>query len=71
KSKALRQAKLDYMNSEVVEELKHPFYWAGFIVVGDNAPLVASRNPIWIYIGIVLVLAIVYFLRRKLFKRLQ
>ena len=71
KSKALRQAKLDYMNSKIVEELKHPFYWAGFIVVGDNAPLVASRNPIWIYIGIVLVLAIVYFLRRKLFKRLQ
>ncbi|MGB5173003.1 MAG: CHAT domain-containing protein [Eudoraea sp.] len=68
KSKALRQAKLDYMNSKIVEELKHPFYWAGFIVVGDNAPLVASRNPIWIYVGIVLVLAIVYFLRRKLFK---
>lgn len=71
KSKALRQAKLDYMNSNIVEELKHPFYWAGFVVVGDNAPLVATQNPIWIYIGIVLALAILYVFRHKLLKRLQ
>lgn len=70
KSKALRQAKLDYMNSNIVEELKHPFYWAGFVVVGDNAPLVTTRNPIWIYIGIVLALVVLYVFRHKLVKRL-
>ena len=71
KSKALREAKLNYLETAKATELKHPFYWAGFVVVGDNAPLVASRHPIWIYIGIVLVLVLIYFFRRKLFKRLQ
>jgi CHAT domain-containing protein/Tfp pilus assembly protein PilF len=33
KDEALRQAKLDYVNRE--SPLAHPYYWAGFIPIGD------------------------------------
>ncbi|WP_186435530.1 CHAT domain-containing protein [Maribacter sp. MAR_2009_72] len=44
KSKALQQAKLDYLNTTDEEELKHPYYWASFVVLGDNAPV--SDEPV-------------------------
>jgi CHAT domain-containing protein len=42
KSVALQHAKLDYLENETNPAKKHPYYWAGFIVVGDNAPLPAA-----------------------------
>ncbi|MEP7168664.1 MAG: CHAT domain-containing protein, partial [Bacteroidota bacterium] len=39
KSEALRNAKLDYLKNETNPAKKHPYYWAGFIVVGNNSPL--------------------------------
>jgi len=39
KSSALRQAKLDYLNSDIPEYKKHPYYWAGLVLVGNDAPL--------------------------------
>ena len=71
KSKALREAKLNYLNTAKATELKHPFYWAGYIVVGDNTPLITSSFSFWTYAGIVLLLVLIYAFRKKLFKRLQ
>ncbi len=71
KSKALREAKLSYLNTEKVEELRHPFYWAGFVVVGDNSPLVNSKESIWIYLGMGLVLVVFFLLRKKLLQGIQ
>lgn len=39
KSYALAQAKRDYLNSDIPEYKKHPYYWAGLILVGNDAPL--------------------------------
>ena len=46
KSEALRQAKLEILNSKIdlkalgnVQSLASPFYWAPFILIGDPAPL--------------------------------
>ena len=39
KSKALAQSKRDYLNSDIPEYKKHPYYWAGLVLVGNDAPL--------------------------------
>lgn len=39
KSAALRLAKLDYLNTVVAPEQKHPFYWAGFVLSGNDDPI--------------------------------
>ncbi|MBT8183903.1 MAG: CHAT domain-containing protein, partial [Eudoraea sp.] len=71
KSWALREAKLNYLNTTRAAELKHPFYWAGYIVVGDNSPLVSSLNWFWIYAGIIFLLILIFSFRKRLFKRPQ
>ncbi len=38
KDEALRQAKLDYLEKADVFK-SHPFYWGGFVLIGDNRPL--------------------------------
>ena len=38
KDEALRQAKLDYLKRNK-GQAAHPFYWAGFIGIGDMAPV--------------------------------
>lgn len=39
KSQALRQAKLEYLNSEIPAFKKHPYYWSGLVLVGDDSPI--------------------------------
>ena len=68
KSKAMQNAKLQYLENTDVEVLKHPFYWAGFIVLGDNAPISSASNSTVIYtIGCgILLIALFVFLFKKL-----
>lgn len=46
KAQALRLAKLDYLDRTKNEKLDHPFYWAGFILSGNDAPIPFSE-PFW------------------------
>ncbi len=39
KSIALQKAKQDYLAQTVASQQQHPYYWAGFVIVGDDAPL--------------------------------
>jgi len=39
KDVALRQAKLDYLTNEESPVLRHPYYWAGFVAIGDMSPI--------------------------------
>ena len=41
KSKALQQAKLDFINNQSAKK-QHPFFWAGFVHLGDFRPLDSS-----------------------------
>ena len=68
KSAALRKAKLDYLQNTEVPELKHPYYWAGFVVLGDNAPLSGGNTMYWILIGALLFLGLLFISRKYLFK---
>lgn len=47
KATALQQAKLDYLRNTGDENLQHPFYWAGFVLSGDESPIQLASAPIW------------------------
>lgn len=72
KDEALREAKREYLTNTPDPALKHPYYWAGFVVSGDTSPIQAS-TPVWwnVVIG-VLILGVIalgihryYWVRRK------
>lgn len=70
KSEALRHAKLNYLENETNPAKKHPYYWAGFIVVGSNDPLKLSRsNQIftWVLISmaVISIAGVVYYFRKR------
>ncbi|MFK5982209.1 MAG: CHAT domain-containing protein [Flavobacteriaceae bacterium] len=44
KNKALQNAKLDYLFNVNDETLKHPYYWAGFVLTGETAPLITGTD---------------------------
>lgn len=70
KNHALQNAKLDYLNHVKDETLKHPYYWAGFILTGETSPLVSNTqlntivffSAIWI---LCLIVFLFYYKRRK------
>jgi hypothetical protein len=53
KSKALQQAKLDYLKSDALN--KSPAYWAHLVLIGDDGPVCAAGFP---YRWIMLVAAL-------------
>jgi len=68
KDEALRQAKLDYVKN-ANPELRHPYYWAGFILIGDSSPLWQSSSKIPFVIGGLLLLFVLIFLIRMIVKK--
>ncbi len=54
KDEALRLAKLDFL-SEAMGVKAHPFFWGGFVVVGDTDPLERSKPGNWIWWAIALI----------------
>ncbi|WP_271782299.1 CHAT domain-containing protein [Aquimarina algiphila] len=70
KASALRNAKLNYINTHNGSELS-PFYWGALILIGDNTPLSLSSGGFdwyWIWIGlfvIVILVVSVFYVRRK------
>ncbi|WCO01994.1 CHAT domain-containing protein [Psychroserpens ponticola] len=60
KSVALQQAKLDYLKLTSNPKLKHPYYWAGFVLYGNDAPIELTNNSwalyYWISIGFAILL---------------
>lgn len=67
KADALKQAKLNYLENVSEEELKHPFYWAGFLISGDADPIKTTGERRWLVIGWVFMLFILFmaFARRR------
>lgn len=66
KARALQQAKISYLQNTTDSKLKHPYYWAGFVVNGDISPIV-SGTTIWLYVilGIVILIGLFVFYRRR------
>ncbi len=64
KDKALRDAKLQYLNTAEDELLKHPYYWSGFMLSGDTQPLKARTTKLW-WLLLVIPILIVFARKRK------
>ncbi|RRQ47444.1 CHAT domain-containing protein [Maribacter algicola] len=47
KSLALKLAKKAYLNSDIDQELKHPYYWSGFILSGNTDALIQNEFNYW------------------------
>ena len=67
KDQALRNAKLDYLNSTEEEALKHPYYWAGFVITGNISPLVTSNTNFYWYVTAFAIILLLFLLRKKLY----
>lgn len=67
KNVALQQAKLNYLNTVSEEELKHPYYWAGFVIYGDNSPIIDANKNRYLLLGVALIILIIILFKKKLF----
>ena len=66
KDESLQKAKLNYLKS--ADKLSsHPFFWAGFVCVGNSEAIVsgAQFSPWLLVIPLLLILVLWFFLRRK------
>jgi CHAT domain-containing protein len=61
-SEALRQAKLDYLNSADARG-QHPFYWGGMVLLGKDNPVALAAQPrrAWALLGVAGVLALLVY----------
>ena len=70
KNEAMRHSKLEYLKVSP-PSLIHPYYWAAYEVLGDNAPVAHNLRVKWI----ILIVAVItgagvirfYFKRRRIF----
>ncbi|MFZ6011870.1 MAG: CHAT domain-containing protein, partial [Bacteroidota bacterium] len=63
KASALRQAKLQYLqDADKVKAI--PFYWAGFILVGDESPLNRPINYAWFLLTAPALVIVLYGFRK-------
>ena len=68
KIKAMQLAKLDYLNSVDDDVLKHPFYWAGFVVSGNISPINNSSTNYFKIILLLFGLVSLFVFRKHLIK---
>ena len=64
KSEALKNAKQDYLKNIDDPNLKHPYYWAGFVLTGDTSAIVSPTNY-WLYGVVTFVLILIVFIIAK------
>lgn len=68
KSEALKNAKLNFRNKNINNKLSEPFFWSGFVVYGNNTPIIKSNNTstiLYIIIVIVFITAIIWYWKRE------
>ena len=60
KSEALRMAKLDYLKNTSDKDLKHPYFWSGFVISGNtDAMILEQDNNYMLWMGIIIFVAII------------
>lgn len=66
KKEALRQAKLSYLETTDDNLLKHPYYWAAFVVSGDASAISENKSYWWaVGIGLLLIIPIGFFKKKS------
>lgn len=65
---ALVNAKKQYLNTINDENLKHPYYWSGFVLTGNpETSFINSNSNVYYYIlaGLLFLIALFFFKKRK------
>lgn len=76
KATALQKAKLNYLAATKDENFKHPFYWAGFVLSGEETPIDLQKKSFWktslgfsiIILGLIFFILMIFLLRKILIK---
>lgn len=70
KDKALQQAQLDFLDNPKNIEYQHPYYWAGFVLIGDALPLsqFQGNSSFWRWGILFLLFILLFFVLRKRFR---
>lgn len=70
KDVALREAKRQYL-AQARGAARHPFYWGGFVLIGDNQPINQHDTFPWFWLAIGLALSVIMlvFYRKKRTRR--
>lgn len=63
KDVALNNARKQYLET-AMGKARHPFYWGGFVLIGDNSPIVQKANW-WLWLSLATVLLIVIAVYRR------
>ncbi|NND31906.1 MAG: CHAT domain-containing protein [Saprospiraceae bacterium] len=63
---ALQKAKLDYLNDHD-HSAAHPFYWSGFISIGDQSPVSESSSIYsWVVLLLLGIIAVIWIMQRRI-----
>lgn len=66
KNEALRDAKLQYLSQIKQPQLRHPYYWSGFILMGDTSAVSAQNIfSFWLFGGLVILLFGLWWLIKR------
>ncbi len=65
KDEALRAAQMKFVEENTDPLYKHPYYWAGFVVMGDTAPLQTSSNLVYYIVAALLIGVTAFVLVRR------
>jgi CHAT domain-containing protein len=65
-SKALQLAQIDFLR-QVDPQLTRPYFWAGFVVMGDVTPVVSDSLPWYYYVISLLLLIAIYLIIRRVY----
>jgi len=70
KDGALNNARKQYL-ATAKGKARHPFYWGGFVLIGDNSPIKQNRFP-WVWtipvLFVILLLFVLYWRKDQLLK---
>lgn len=67
KSEALKMSKQNYLKTTDDANLKHPYYWAGFVLTGDTSAIISPTHYWWyVIISFALILIIFLVVKRRL-----
>ncbi|MEL6842075.1 MAG: CHAT domain-containing protein, partial [Bacteroidota bacterium] len=70
KAEALRQAKLQYLDSAPPHAL-HPRYWAALVLTGEASPIQPRRSRNWVWLlAFVPILGMIGFSRQSIYRKL-
>ena len=68
KPEALQKAKIDYIKNTNDINFTAPYYWAGFVVSGDETAIILKENSYWLY-RVLLILAIILVVSIQRFQK--